>query len=531
MPRKQQPSTLEYSKAEREAFIRDPMLFRRQEIVLPSTGKKWDKSIEPWQETGVFEPLDRRNKRTGKWVYSLVYLELPRGHAKTLIAACEALRLIVTEDEWYIDVFASDKDQARITAEFIAGFVRRNPRLRASVVVERNKVYCRRTGSRLEVLAADAPSAYGRGGLGQGYMAICDELWTWKNMELWTGIRSGAGKTSEWRILICSNAGTDKSDETGVAWKVRTTAKRKTKTHYLYSPRGPVALWWINSGAPDDLRGELPLPTYNRLVMNTWVTAGENVFTKEMIDDIMPRAAGQVLTRNEVFQYIASVDLGLVHDLTARAVGHWDHEQQQIFIDSFRLWQGTRKKPIQIADVEKDIAEVHLLYQTKKIVLDPWQMASTAQRMGNIVEAQPITTQYRQQISEVLYQLVAARRISLPYDAYLHNQLLELVQVESASGYRLEAPPGGHDDLVLTIMMICHYIMANLKKLARISFGKLGGTVGRASGRQHIEGEIGSMSDMLKYLREQRLADEERRRTVSQENDAMLERVATAGRG
>jgi len=302
MPRRKTSSVKfePYTDDEIDSFIRDPMIFRRSEIILPSTGKAWGESVEPWQEEMIFEPLDRRNPRSGRWIYNLLYLELPRGHAKTLIAASEALRLLVTEEEWYIDVFASDKDQARITAEFIAGFVRRNPRLSMSVVVERNKVYCKKTGSVLEVLSADAPSAYGRGGLGQGYMAICDELWTWKSMELWTGIRSGAGKTNEWRILICSNAGNDKSDATGVAWKVRQTAKRKTRTHYLYSPRGPVAQWWINSGAPDDLKGELPLPTYNRLVMNTWVTAGENIFTAEMIDAVMPKTRGPILERDQV---------------------------------------------------------------------------------------------------------------------------------------------------------------------------------------------------------------------------------------
>jgi hypothetical protein len=530
MPRKQTTSSLEYSKEEREEFIRDPMLFRRNEIILPSTGKKWDKSVEPWQEQHVFEPLDRRNRRNGKWVYSLIYLELPRGHAKTLIAASEALRLLVTEDEWYIDVFASDKDQARITAEFIAGFVRRNPRLAASVVVERNKVYCKRTSSRLEVLAADAPSAYGRGGLGQGYMAICDELWTWKNMELWTGIRSGAGKTSEWRILICSNAGNDKSDETGVAWKVRKTAERKTKTHYLYSPRGPVALWWINSGAPDDLKGELPLPTYNRLVMNTWVTAGENIFTEEMVDAIMPKGRLPIQERDNRFHYVGAVDLGLVHDLAARSVGHWDSEQLVVVIDDTRKWQGTRLKPIQIADVEKDIAEVALQYKTRKIVLDPWQMMSTAQRMGKIVEPQWLTSQYRQQISEAFYQQVASGRISLPYDEYLRNQILELVHNESASGYRLEKPQGGHDDLALTIMMIVHWIGANIKGSGRISFSRIGGGPPTAR-RQAVPGEVGGAGNILQQMQDERRQDAARKELLERRDEEMLEQVAAQGKG
>lgn len=521
-PRRTSTKSLAYTKAERDAFTRDPMLFRRNEIILPSTGKKWDKGIEPWQEEHIFAPLDEI-KPNGKWRYSLLYFELPRGHAKTLIAAAEALRLVITEQEWYIDVFATDKDQARITTEFIEGFVRRNPRLAASVVVERNKVYCKETGSRIDVMAADAPSAYGRGGLGQGYMAICDELWTWKNMDLWAGIRTGAGKTSEWRILICSNAGVDKSDETGVAWKVRKTARRKTKTHYLYSPKGPVAQWWIKSGAPDDLKGELPLPTYNRLVMNTWVTAGENVFTAEMVDAVMPKSRTPIEERDPRFFYVAAVDLGLVHDLAARSVGHWDSEQQIIIIDSLRLWHGSRQLPVKIADVEKDISEIFFRFKTRKIVLDPWQMMSTAQRMGKIVEPQWLTTQYRQQISEAFYQQVVSQRISLPYDAYLRNQILELVHVESASGYRLEKPSGGHDDLALTIMMIVHWFGDNIKGSGRISFSRIGGGE-QAALRPPVEGEI--RGDPRSQMSEARLRDSARKEELEREEAALLQRVA-----
>jgi len=522
MPTKRAATARTYTPEELASFTATPMAFRRNEIILPSTGKKWDTAIEPWQIESIFKQLDA-TKPNGKWLYNLLYLELPRGHAKTLIGAAEALRLIITELEWYIDIFATDKDQARITTEFIAGFVRRNPKLAAEVVVERNKVYCKRTGSRIEVMAADAPSAYGRGGLGQGYMAICDELWTWKDMNLWTGIRSGAGKTSEWRILVCSNAGTDKSKETGVAWMVRKTAQRKTASQYLYSPRGPVAEWWIRSGAPDDLK-ELPLPTYNRVVMNSWITAGENVFTAEMIDAVMPKTRGPILEHDPKFIYIGAVDLGLVHDLSARSVGHWDSEQLIIVIDAIRTWRGTRTQPVKIADVEKDIWEVSLDYKTRKVVLDPWQMMSTAQRMGRYVEPQPITAQYRQQISEAFYQQVAAERISLPYDEYLRNQLLELVHVESASGYRLEAPPGGYDDLALTLMMIVHWFGANIKGSGRISFGRIGGGPAPILGRRQ-PGQVGHAADMIKALQEERERNTSRVAALQVPENDMLDEV------
>jgi len=224
------------------------------------------------------------------------------------------------------------------------------------------------------------------------------------------------------------------------------------------------------------------------------------------------------------FHYIGAVDLGLVHDLSARAVGHWDSEQGVVVIDATRMWQGTRISPVKIADVEKDIWEVWLNYKTRKIVLDPWQMMSTAQRFGNLCEPQPITAQYRQQISEAFYQQVAAERISLPYDEYLREQLLELVHSDSASGYKLEAPQGGHDDLALTLMMIVHWFGANIKGSGRISFGRIGGGPPSAA-RQPLPGEGGTAQNMLRQMQEERRRDDERKEVLGRPIEEMLDEV------
>src|SRR5438093_1574600 len=56
---------------------------------------------------------------------------------------------------------AADRDQARLFADSIQGFQARTPELRGALDVQAYRVLARRSGAVLEILAADAPGAWG----------------------------------------------------------------------------------------------------------------------------------------------------------------------------------------------------------------------------------------------------------------------------------------------------------------------------------------------------------------------------------
>ena len=78
----------------------------------------------------VFAPLDRKDSRGGL-LYRLLYYELPRGHAKSTLAAMEAITMAVMEPDYRIYLCAGDQDQAGIIFDILKGMVQRNPRLGA----------------------------------------------------------------------------------------------------------------------------------------------------------------------------------------------------------------------------------------------------------------------------------------------------------------------------------------------------------------------------------------------------------------
>lgn len=89
---------------------------------------------------------------------------------------------------------AADQDQGRLAIDAIAGFVQRTPTLAERVEVQARRVLVPGTGASLDVLAADAPSAYGLRPAG----VFVDELAVWPDTEqprrLWEAVATAVAK-------------------------------------------------------------------------------------------------------------------------------------------------------------------------------------------------------------------------------------------------------------------------------------------------------------------------------------------------
>jgi len=91
------------------------------------------------------------------------FLTRPRGASKTTDLAGVAVAAMLTQlpDASRLYGLAADRDQGRLLVDSAAEFSRRTPELRGALEVSAFTVALPRTGSTLEVIAADAASAYG----------------------------------------------------------------------------------------------------------------------------------------------------------------------------------------------------------------------------------------------------------------------------------------------------------------------------------------------------------------------------------
>jgi len=162
--------------------VTDPRLqFILDECVLP-TGKRVGESIEndPWVTEKFLCPIFETNRK-GLPKHSLCYLEMGRGSWKSGGLAAVAIAEAVLFPGTDVIVCAVDVDQAKIDLDALDGYLRQNPRLQA-LFKSRDRGDTRHVegGSRIRVISADVPGAWGLGGTSQRFRVFCEELSEWR---------------------------------------------------------------------------------------------------------------------------------------------------------------------------------------------------------------------------------------------------------------------------------------------------------------------------------------------------------------
>jgi hypothetical protein len=440
------------NKASLERYIKagGRHLFRREQIVLPN-GKHLGEVEESWQTEHVFGPLDAIDE-AGAPLHRLIYLELPRGHAKTAVLAAEALTAAFLDGDIRVYFGAGDQDQARIGLDMLTGFIKRNPALRSSFKVQRNEITVPATGASIRVLSSDAPSSYGLGGLSKKLLILADELWVWQGRDLWDALWTSSAKTKEWRVIVGSNAG---FDTTSVAWELREMCRQGIdERFYIYSPEGVVASW-ISAKDLDTQRRSLPPEIYQRLWENKWTEGSGSLITREQLDLCVDPTWQPQTSGRQFVRYSVGVDLGLVRDRTARAVVHVE-PGGRVVLDDLRVWQGSRRQPVQIADIEEDLIEVSGRFNHPVVIVDPWQLQGSLQRLrGQIsIEEFRFTSESVRKLSENLLRLIRDAQLRLFPDTELERELLAMQMVQTTyGGYRMDHRSGGFSDRVVALAM------------------------------------------------------------------------------
>lgn len=423
-------------------YLADPMLFRREQIVLDGGGALLGEVIEPWQEENIFGPLDER-QADGRYKHRLAYLELPRGHAKTTMVASEAVtQLVFGGPDWRGHIAAGDKDQARELFHAAARFIQRNPNLEGDFSIQRDRIVAKATGASLRVHSSDAPTAHG---LQVDWFAI-DEFWNQPSRDLWDAFYTASVKRPNWRGIVMTTAGYDKQT---ICWEVREIAQRRDD-FYFFSAPGRLA-GWITDEEIDRQRETLPAHIFQRLHENKWVEGAGSFVTRAALARCFDDRFRQEPHGWRGRSYVLAVDLGLTKDRTAMAIMH--REDDLYVLDDMQVWQGSQGEPVQIAEVEAAIASASTRFHLARIVCDPWQMQRTIQRFGGLVEEFRFNAASVARLSATLLHLVTTGRLRMYPDDDLFRELAELQAEQTSYGWRIDHARNKHDDRAMAMGM------------------------------------------------------------------------------
>ena len=408
--------------------------------------------LEEWQKQVIREAFKR--DKNGRLVFNIILLSVPKKNGKTtLMSACLLWALFAHTSNAEVYCLSGDVMQARISFDKVAKMIMRNPLLRDSCKVMKNEIYVPDTDSVFRVLSTDAPSNHGTNA---SFVGI-DELWQFEGTkdkegrELWYAMTHSP--TREAITMVTTYAGSDTSSLLYELYQIG--LKKEDARQYTFWSHNNLSKW-IDNEYLEQQRKRLPAHIFQRLHENRW-TQGSNAFLSkaevEACKDYMlkPQICGK-----ENIKYFMAIDLGLKRDRTVLTICHKDPKDNLVYLDYIKTYQGSKKNPVLISDVEQDVILLNKNFNIKKVLADVWQMQNSVQklsRLGVKIEGFTFTSNSIQKISQNLYYIFHNSLIRIFPHKMLEDELLSLNAEEKSYGWRIDHKSGGFSDHVISLGM------------------------------------------------------------------------------
>jgi hypothetical protein len=382
----------------------------------------------------------------------------PRGGSKTTDAAGIALASLIdifpSGAEAY--VVAADRDQARLTINCLRGLVMRTEALRSVVNVEASRALLK-SGSFLEVLPADGPSAWGL----KPDLVLVDELSAWPSTanarEVWEAVTTAMGKKPNARLVVLSMAGSPHH------WSHEIYQHAKTSTQWSMGDT-PGPLPWTDPVFLDEQRALHPDATFRRLFLNQWVAGSDALASREDVERCVVLEGPGYYDPNH--RYLLTVDVGLVNDRTVVAVTHAADERKdglvvnrKLVLDYLWVRQGSHEHPVDLDTVEAVVYDTSRRFGNARALFDQSRAEQIVQRLrrkGMHTDVFNFTTASVGRLGVALHQAIRSHRLEIWRDTALVSELLSVKLRETGPNqYRLDHASSGHDDMAVCLAMAC----------------------------------------------------------------------------
>jgi hypothetical protein len=409
-------------------------------MLLLENGRLWPEAAEGWQFDDAVAVLE------GGRPYN--FLTRARGGSKTTdLAACALALLLTAKHGARLYWLAADQDQGRLALDAIAGFVARTPGLGGLVDLGARRVAVSRSAASLEVLAADAPGAWGL----LPAAVFVDELAQWADTpqprRLWEAVSSAVAKLPDAKLVVLTTAG----DPVHFSAKILEHAKG-SQLWRVNEVSGPPP--WMAADRVAEQRARLPQAVFEQLFLNRWVAA-DGAFLDPGLVDAAFTLDGPAVDREADRSYVAGLDLGHVNDRSVFALGH--REGGATHLDRLRVWEGSRSRPVDFGEVERFVVAAHKRFGFR-LRIDPWQGLDLAQRLraaGVRTDEFHFSTASKQRLASALLEGINGGTLRLYAADGLRDELVGLRVKQTSSGaWTFDHAAGGHDDRAVALALM-----------------------------------------------------------------------------
>ncbi|MGA2313401.1 MAG: terminase TerL endonuclease subunit [Xanthobacteraceae bacterium] len=439
----------------------DPCAFIEECLVNPETGKAYGLL----EAERAFLRLAFRRRPDGRLLYpELIYSAIKKS-GKTTFAAMFVITVIVLFGERHAEAYliANDFDQAQSRVfEVCRRIIEASPLLRREARVGADRITFPATGATITAVASDYAGAAG----GHPTIVVADELWgamSERARRLWDEFVPVPTRQTSCRLVV-SHAGYEDQSELLHELYERGLKQPVVGTD-LYAGDGVLMFWSHVPISPlqteawlADMRRSLRPAQYLRMIENRFTTTESGFATLEAWDRIVDPGLTPVLSDRSLPIYVG-IDASVKHDSTAIVACATDG--QRVRLVWHRIFQPSKDDPLDFeATIESTVLELKKRFNVQKVLYDPWQMQSTAQRLAR---AGVRMTEFPQSVgnltiaSQGLYELITGRNLTVYPDAAMRLAVSRAVALETSRGWRIAKEKQSHKiDVVVALAMAAH---------------------------------------------------------------------------
>jgi phage terminase large subunit-like protein len=441
----------------------DPVSFIQRVLINPETNKPFalfDAELQFFARTW-------RTGDTGRLLYPEQVFGAPKKTGKTGIAAMHLLTTTILFGGRFAEGYALANDLEQAQGRVFQAARRiceASPLLARECHITQSRIEFPETGAVIQAIGSDYASAAGANPVVSSF----DELWAYtseRSRRLWDEMVPSPARKISCR-LVTTYAGFE-GESTLLEELYKRGLLQQQIDPSLYAGDGLLMAWHHEPCAPwqteawlAEMRRSLRPNQYARMIENKFVTTETSFVDMSAWDRCVDPRIGAVPANRALPLYIG-VDASVKHDSTAIVATHFDNKTQQVRLVFHRIYQPSPDEPLDFEQtIEATLRELHRRFLVRKILFDPWQMQSSAQRLlkaGLPIEEFPQSPANLTLASQNLYELIQSQGIVLYPDANMRLAVSRAVAVESARGSRITKEKQSHKiDVIVALAMAAY---------------------------------------------------------------------------
>jgi phage terminase large subunit-like protein len=382
----------------------------------------------------------------GKLLYTEWLYSAPKKSGKTTFAALVIITVVLLFGGSYPEAFAlaNDQEQAQSRVfEFIKRIILASPLLRDEAQITQYKIAFPTFDATIQAIASDAGSAAGSNPV----ISCFDELWNYtteRSRRLWDEMNMPPTRKIACRLTV-TYAGFE-GESVLLEELYRRGKQQPLIGDDLYAGDGLLMFWshkpvapWQDEAWLQDMRRQRA-SVYQRHVLNEFASSSSQFVDLGKWDACVRPELSMV--HAELFTDIfVGVDASIKHDATAICVTTFDKNTQMVRLLKHAVYQPSPEQPLDFElTVESYLIDLQRKFMVRKILFDPYQLASVMQRLakqGLPVEEFAQSSPNLTAASQNLFDLIQSQALVLYPDDAMRLAVSRAVAVETPRGWRI----------------------------------------------------------------------------------------------